>query len=83
MHQDNPQAQACYKRKPTTMSSPFASEMVLVYRFTYWDHRTATFLLAEDYALERAIDEIGARIQRGTAKAVHNSMISRSGYLMA
>jgi hypothetical protein len=56
--------------------------MVLVYRFKYWSRTQNEYLEADDFATQKAIHEIGARLLSGTAKAVHPSLISRAGYLI-
>ena len=57
--------------------------MVLVYRFQYFNHKTGTYLVAEeDYATASAIREIGGQIVPGSVMDVDASRVGRAGYLL-
>ena len=57
--------------------------MVLVYRFQYFNHKTGTYLEADDeYATAGAIREIGGRIVPGSVIDVEASRIGRAGYVL-
>lgn len=58
------------------------NDWCVVYRFRYFDFKSGMHELAEDYATEKAILEIGAEVVRETQMRVHCARVGRSGYLI-